>query len=420
ACVAMDEASNGVGDGDPGLTSQGAMLDQADDVNGNQEAHDEDEPEGLGKTVKKGITKAVNIVTGCVQDSGDNTETSPDLPTVQPHSNSDVYDFTHPKRGRAVIINNENFQKCSGFDSRPGSGNDARALVEVFEKLGFDVKRYNDLTAEQMRMKLKKAAKSYDHEKADCLAVAIMSHGDQEHLEKAWKQKRDTKVRRDLIFGVDGSSIPTEYIMRIFQDSHCRGLRGKPRLFFLQACRGGEFVEGVDIGVVHEKDKTDGDSTQPKEPVPVSVPASVPEAMAAADTTKSAGGDDVEEKDARPVPDEESYEGEEEDNPDARGETFEISPAPIFKDFLVMYATTPGHFAWRRATGSWFVQSLHSVFTKHYTRHMSLTQALTSVNRMVAHGYEAKGTKNATYNRKKQMPVIQSMLVKDVYFSPKK
>ena len=77
-------------------------------------------------------------------------------PAVPPNEDSDIYDFTHQKRGRAIIINNEKFHPGSMFDSRPGSSKDAVFLKEVFKKLGFDVKSCDNLTAAELKMTLER------------------------------------------------------------------------------------------------------------------------------------------------------------------------------------------------------------------------------------------------------------------------
>ena len=69
---------------------------------------------------------------------------------------SDLYDFSHKKRGRAIIVNNEQFHSYSGFDSRPGSGVDAKALVKMFEHLGFDVKLRENLKAVEIKQLLER------------------------------------------------------------------------------------------------------------------------------------------------------------------------------------------------------------------------------------------------------------------------
>lgn len=75
-----------------------------------------------------------------------------------------------------------------------------------------------------------------------------------------------------------------------------------------------------------------------------------------------------------------------------------------------------GYYAWRRPTGSWFVQSLCTVFGTYRPR-MSLIQALTRVTGMVTTLYESVNKKNPHESGMKQTPVIQTKLLKDVYFT---
>lgn len=77
-------------------------------------------------------------------------------PTLLEEFSEDEYKFTHAKRGRAVIINNENFSIASGCGNRPGSSQDASRLKEVFKTLGFEVRLYHDLTAQLMFAALEK------------------------------------------------------------------------------------------------------------------------------------------------------------------------------------------------------------------------------------------------------------------------
>lgn len=77
------------------------------------------------------------------------------------------------------------------------------------------------------------ASLKYDHVKADCFACAVLSHGDQTWVEKEYSRMR-VKERQDLLFGVDGVSVPTRLVLEWFNDDNCPGLQGKPRLFFFQ------------------------------------------------------------------------------------------------------------------------------------------------------------------------------------------
>jgi len=45
-----------------------------------------------------------------------------------------------------------------------------------------------------------------------------------------------------VMFGVDGKYIRPEHVLSCFDNRNCPLLAGKPKLFFFQACRGGEFV----------------------------------------------------------------------------------------------------------------------------------------------------------------------------------
>lgn len=70
------------------------------------------------------------------------------------HIDDDKYNFTYPKRGLAVIINNEKFITCD-FSDRPGSSHDAVALRGAFEGLGFEILDYDNLTGREMMAALK-------------------------------------------------------------------------------------------------------------------------------------------------------------------------------------------------------------------------------------------------------------------------
>ena len=77
------------------------------------------------------------------------------------------------------------------------------------------------------------AAKDYDHLNADCFACAILTHGDQTWSDREYDRMGLT-VRQDLLFGTDGKAVATRTVVDLFNDHICPGLRGKPRLFFLQ------------------------------------------------------------------------------------------------------------------------------------------------------------------------------------------
>ena len=67
-------------------------------------------------------------------------------------------------------------------------------------------------------------SKMEDHIDSQMCIVIILSHGND----------------GGLINAADGKSVPTEYVLRRFNNDACPALKGKPKFFVLQACRGDE------------------------------------------------------------------------------------------------------------------------------------------------------------------------------------
>ena len=66
------------------------------------------------------------------------------------------YNFNHPERGTAIIINNINFSPGTKQADRPGAENDAKNLQDTFKFLGFNVESLTNLTTTEMLKELKK------------------------------------------------------------------------------------------------------------------------------------------------------------------------------------------------------------------------------------------------------------------------
>uniref|UniRef100_A0A8C3Y1U4 Caspase family p20 domain-containing protein n=1 Tax=Catharus ustulatus TaxID=91951 RepID=A0A8C3Y1U4_CATUS len=122
--------------------------------------------------------------------------------------------------GHCLILNNVNFSRDSGLSTREGSDIDCEKLQRRFKALHFTVLTQRDLR--EMVLELLKLAQQ-DHSALDCCIVIILSHGCQVG-----------------VYGTDGKPIPIEKIVNYFNGSNCPSLRGKPKLFFIQACGGGE------------------------------------------------------------------------------------------------------------------------------------------------------------------------------------
>ena len=128
-------------------------------------------------------------------------------------------------RGFCIIINNQVFEDPE-LTFRSGSRADAYRLSDVFSQLGFDVQMFANRTSDQMKELLMRFRdKEADLSAHDALAVIILSHGCE-----------------DGVYGSDGQVVPVETILRYFNNDNCTALIGKPKIFFLTACRGGECI----------------------------------------------------------------------------------------------------------------------------------------------------------------------------------
>ena len=139
-----------------------------------------------------------------------------------------MYGMTASPRGEALIINNKTFlSRSKQMDDRQGSEHDVPKLKKLFEDLGFKVTAKENLNKSLLTKELDAMA-SKDHSRYDCFVLWLMSHGD-----------------KDLVYGSDGEEILLETVRELFSNSSCRSLDGKPKVFFIQACRGDrdEFVE---------------------------------------------------------------------------------------------------------------------------------------------------------------------------------
>ncbi|KAJ6668630.1 hypothetical protein lerEdw1_012112 [Lerista edwardsae] len=129
--------------------------------------------------------------------------------------------------GICVLVNNKNFHPATGMAFRSGTDADAARIVDTFRSLGYAVKPYNDLTCKQIIEILQNVAKD-DHSKRNGFACVLLSHGED-----------------GLIYGTDGP-LELKMLTSLFRGDRCRSLAGKPKLFFIQACRGTELDSGIE------------------------------------------------------------------------------------------------------------------------------------------------------------------------------
>lgn len=131
----------------------------------------------------------------------------------------EVYVMEKNPRGKCIIINNISFDHRR--DKRTGADVDAEKMKSLFEKLHFKVTVYTDIKAEDMQLVFARAKKPEEQKDADCLVVILMSHG-----------------ASGRITSKDGESVNLSHgVYGWFNKDMCPDLAGKPKLFFIQACR---------------------------------------------------------------------------------------------------------------------------------------------------------------------------------------
>jgi hypothetical protein len=156
---------------------------------------------------------------------------------------------------------------------------------------------------------------------------------------------------------VDKKIVEVEELTSRVNGKQCKALRGKPKLFFISACRGTRSDPGVQPGIIDS---------------------------------------------------------------DANGDEKLVPKLPTEADFLVCYSTTKCHISYRRFTlgvqnspemGTWLISSLTQVFEERMNDE-DVMQMLTRVNASVAN----MATRDDHVNGMKQMPVQMHMLRHRVFF----
>jgi caspase 7 len=246
--------------------------------------------------------------------------------------------MNHTRRGIAVIFNHVNFSmpECP---KRDGSDKDRDDLTELLVELDFEVLRYDDPPFRQVARALEQVSKM-DHSDSDCLVIVVMSHGDNGKL-----------YAKDREYS-------TAMLWKYFNAKSCPSLAGKPKLFFVQACRGTKVHPGH---VLHYSSGVEEDGAAPNDG---------------------------------------------------------FYTIPVMADILVMYSTVEGFYSWRNPKeGGYFVQALVKLLRK-YNRTKDLLTILTFVNREVAVNFVSE-SEDPHYDEQKQMCSIVSMLTRLVYFDKK-
>ncbi|XP_042347807.1 caspase-9 [Plectropomus leopardus] len=259
--------------------------------------------------------------------------------------------------GHCLIINNVEFEPASELSNRKGSNIDCDKLERRFKALNFIVEVKTNLKQRQIKHQLSALSKK-DHSQYDCCVVIMLSHG--------------TEVSHNrfpgAVYGVDGQFVPVQHITNYLNGQHCPSLQGKPKLFFIQACGGGERDTGFEVSPDEVKPAIGGADDQ-TDAIPMS---------SSSDSLSMS------------------------DEPDAR------ASLPTPSDILVSYSTFPGYVSWRDTqSGSWYVETLDSILEEN-----AATNDLVTMLMMVNH----EVSQNSAKGLYKQMPGSFNFLRKLLHF----
>ena len=133
-----------------------------------------------------------------------------------------------PMGGDWIVKNTHRFDD-SDFFTRMGSEVNVKNLTSLFTSLNFECTVERDPSLERVLRTCNEVAARKNIAEMDMLVVIIMANGDERGF-----------------FMADEGMLVVEDLLRKFNNRGCPGLRGKPKLFICQGCRG----EAVDHGVV--------------------------------------------------------------------------------------------------------------------------------------------------------------------------
>jgi len=218
-----------------------------------------------------------------------------------------AYPMTRRPRGLALIIDIELYENDIQ-EQRLGSDVDVENLTALLRGLEFDVTVRKNLALGPFYREITEFCCNKMNAEADMAIVVILSHG-----------------KDGFVYSADGQSINMEYIYEFFNNRNCPLLRGKPKFFIVQSCRGDRPDQGVE-----------------EEGAAGLVPSPLHH------SAKKRKNESV-------------------DGVAGAGDGGDVSRArPTWEDMIIAYSTIPGYASLRdHDKGTWFIQSLVEVFMSH-------------------------------------------------------
>ena len=121
--------------------------------------------------------------------------------------------------GLGLIFVNE---KIKGQDNRIGAVQDEQNFTLLFDGMGLTSLVCRDKSCKEIRQEILEITQT-DFSEYGMLAVAISTHG----------------AEGDKLYGSDGTTYSLYHdVVSTFKPNSCPGLTGKPKVFFIQSCRG--------------------------------------------------------------------------------------------------------------------------------------------------------------------------------------
>lgn len=146
------------------------------------------------------------------------------------------------QRNRAVLVTVGQYHPGAGLSRRPGVGRDDKRLHRTLSRLGFSVELHTDLSSQDIYQLFEEESR---RPVRDCFLAVLSSHGEE-----------------GCVFGADGRPVQLSRIFRYFDNQN---METKVKLFFIQACRGAELDDGVEVDSGHDAE----DSFSPCLSVPI-------------------------------------------------------------------------------------------------------------------------------------------------------
>nr|XP_003705392.1 PREDICTED: caspase-1-like isoform X1 [Megachile rotundata]XP_012145508.1 PREDICTED: caspase-1-like isoform X1 [Megachile rotundata]XP_012145509.1 PREDICTED: caspase-1-like isoform X1 [Megachile rotundata] len=179
------------------------------------------------ETLKKHVPDSVVIHDAVYEEDA---PSSPLAAIKSPVSKDNLYyNMSLKHRGICIVFNHETFSSGVG-EKREGSNVDVASIKATFSQLGFkDVQVHNNLKFAEFDTVMDDLT-NVDYTDYSCLCVFVLTHGNSNGM----------LYTNDLGY-------PSDYLWKRFTADNCKTLTGKPKLFFIQACRGSNVDAGIPL-----------------------------------------------------------------------------------------------------------------------------------------------------------------------------